>query len=859
MVYFGIAVWGEKFLDTFLNLALPSFLASDNIPACSKVADVNFVIVTRPEDVSSLSSHPSMNLLSKYATVDIEATLSPDELVGGRYDILAKSHRSIITKCHMTGGILSILTPDCVVANGGLSFGLKKVLAGFKAIQVIGPRALMDTLGRTLRAPPFANADGSVISIADKSLVSLLSTNPHPMTQWLFWNADPFSQFPSTLYWQAGKDSILARAFHLHPLFIDLADTNENVRNCGTVDASLISLSKIQQNQIYITKHSSEICVVEFSTADHDAMGSIPAVIADRTSFMINWARQFATSEHVKQFMEHQFYYQGLAEVDWKTETSAANQDLSGTMSGLRELEAQRKAESHNTNRPVNLMQCAKHWIRRPRETGKRALFALASFLALNVFNRPLGLFVSSSKRTKNPSVKIIFLSCLLYLYRFLDRLYTSLPYSNKFALIRPSINQGYSLINDLQIEFDSRIVPTRAASLGQLGHFLHYLFRTFNIVFVVNMIPGMGHNTAELDYFLRMKVSGAISDDKRLVLLRAPSSIHNDTLELYRHHFWFASNNRFLVNFVAPITARFEDIRLNVGLSRLRSQLRDDGSWSPPPTGTTYLHQISKLENVANWQTYFETRQTTRNLAPLKERLGESAKLRDFISKDARIALIHIKDMASNATAAPTDPSTYIPTIQFLQENKFAVVMIGREAMPNEFSELGVIDYAGSPIASYKHDLQLVALADVVVTAGSGIAIMPDCMNIPLVYTNSWHLGMPLPSEYSIIVPTLMLRRSDGRHLSIHEQTQLYWDLEDQGPELFPDDIYLPRNADADEILEATKEALDVARGQPLSLNQQKYFQNALTDQNAWLGSRVSAYFIEKHSDLLKSPKGEN
>ena len=69
---FAVTVWGEAYVETFLTLALPSFLAPDNIPACAKLVAVRFMIATRSEDVPTI----------KEAGYDIRIPLQPRGIVG---------------------------------------------------------------------------------------------------------------------------------------------------------------------------------------------------------------------------------------------------------------------------------------------------------------------------------------------------------------------------------------------------------------------------------------------------------------------------------------------------------------------------------------------------------------------------------------------------------------------------------------------------------------------------------------------------------------------------------------------------------------------------------------------------------
>lgn len=446
------------------------------------------------------------------------------------------------------------------------------------------------------------------------------------------------------------------------------------------------------------------------------------------------------------------------------------------------------------------------------------------------------------------PRVPAILFTRMLWL---LTSIFDDLTKVSKHLVLRTWVPPS-NLADTLQYDYDIRVVPQRAQHPGLLAWPLHRILRVWGIVFVVNMVPGMGHNTVELDYFLRLLRSGRIPS-KRYVLLRRPSPFHDDTLVLYRRHFWFASNSVFLSNFLAPVIARYEDLRLNVGLSRLRWQLRNDGSWTPPPAGQSFLYQIDKAENRAEWMRYYKLRRETRTITPLKDELTIEPALLAFLGARAdRLALVHVKYHVANATARPTDPQTYLPAIRWLQDQGYKVVMIGREGMPKEFAALGVLDYANSSLACYRFDLELVAHAAIVITAGSGIAMMPDCMDVPLVYLNSWHIGMPMASARCVMVPTMMMGRASGRLLSFAEQCDLYWTLEDKGAEIFPTRNYEPRDATGDEVLEAVKESLAADPDDELTPRQNGYRRLTLKDGEALIGARISRYFIDKHAQML-------
>ena len=396
--------------------------------------------------------------------------------------------------------------------------------------------------------------------------------------------------------------------------------------------------------------------------------------------------------------------------------------------------------------------------------------------------------------------------------------------------------------------------VRTRTLRRGFVKAIMSGLLWALRIKVLFNVVPGLGHNTVELDLYFRMQALGLVPRDAKVILAREANAIHLDTLSIYRNRFWFATSNRIIMALIIPPAASCPDLHIDCGLSRLKWNYDAKRPLAVPYGGQTYLHQISKEENRAAWKRYFELRARTSNLFPLKEGIGLDVDLRQFLGDLSRpIAAVHIKNHVANATAAITDPSTYVPAIRYLQESGYLVVQVGREPIPKIFEELGVLDYAGSSLATYRHDLQLFAVASIAITAGSGIAMLADCMGTPLVYLDSWHIGMPVASMRSITIPALVVDKSTMRLLTFREQSELYFSLEDRGEEMFPVDRYGARNAEGDEVLAAVKE-LEALNGHEIGLSSlQQRFRVMDVDGLAGLsGTRIGEFFIQRHANLL-------
>jgi len=385
------------------------------------------------------------------------------------------------------------------------------------------------------------------------------------------------------------------------------------------------------------------------------------------------------------------------------------------------------------------------------------------------------------------------------------------------------------------------------------VGDFLAEL----GICFVCNIADGVGHWIQELDYFARKKALGTLDLSKKYLLIRKPhpNALVETCTSLYRGLFDYVAVDNDLYHLLLPLMARRRDLGVNVGLSRLRWQEPEDrahlGRGYQTGDPQAYLYQVTKAENHRRFADYYQLRRRSVGFTPLKFQ-GTKADLPFKLSPEKRVALIHLKtDTIVNATAAVVDPTSYLPTIQFLRDNGFDILFVGRERMPELFAAVGVLNYAQSPFATFENDIKLASIADFTLVSSSGLFILADCFERPLLYINSWHAHRVPFSATSRHIPCTMVNRATGAVVPLREQMSLYEDTPEDGGEVFPSATYEARNATADEILEGTKECL--APNAMASTEQQLFSSLQVRPEPLVSYAWCSGYFLSKHPDLLR------
>ena len=393
------------------------------------------------------------------------------------------------------------------------------------------------------------------------------------------------------------------------------------------------------------------------------------------------------------------------------------------------------------------------------------------------------------------------------------------------------------------------------------IAKFLYFPFQPFasyfkskDYRFILNVAPSVGHTTLELDNFFRKLHLNELDKKYKYVLIVKNNYIFREFLSLYKHKFHFAAASTLLYHLLLPLFLREKELAIDSGVSRLKWQLY------PPSdkrgvciSGKPFHFQFFPLEGNVQVREAYARRLKCADYFPLSIPVSECASLLqkfDLIGK--KLCLVHIKTNVMNATAAPTDPTTYLPALKMMQGLGHTLVFVGRERMPPEFAKLGMVNYSESRHASFKNDILFFQACSVALVGGSGIAFLAQCYNKPFLYLNSWHAGLSPFTESSIFVPCLV-KKKGGSYLSFEEQNTLYFKL-DAMDEQFPYSDYIAQNASGEEILEAAKELLSLAHApKPRSLLQEKYMS---IDQGKGVlefsMSRISQYFLTQHEALL-------
>ena len=213
----------------------------------------------------------------------------------------------------------------------------------------------------------------------------------------------------------------------------------------------------------------------------------------------------------------------------------------------------------------------------------------------------------------------------------------------------------------------------------------------------------------------------------------------------------------------------------------------------------------------------------------------------------------MHIKEIVINAVGQQVDPSSYLETLNYLNQNNFQIFFIGREKFPKIFKEINIFDYANSNFASFENDLILINKSFLNIICGSGISYIPDALDKRYLYINSWHISRPGGiGNKSLILPSLVYNNFNNNYLSFKDQAI----LENSGNMFFPQFIdkrkFSVRNVSSAELLDSTVEIINDDFNN-LDTRQLKFKDNI--KNYGWIfnsNANISKNFVKKYESLL-------
>lgn len=300
-IHLIMAVWGEGYLDLFLNLSLPTQLSPGNLPYIGSIPGVVYKIYTTLQGAAYLEKSPVFQKLlrivdTRIITVD---RLDSDD----KFSPLMAFHNRAIMEASADNASLIFLSPDFIMADGTLKKLIDIRKAGYRTVLTLTLRLIREEAEKELGR--FFDKNTFSINLTPREFIGACFKHLHPIEKSYYWG-DNFSSFPIHAYWPIDQEGLIARCYYLHPLLIDplVKYTLPKI----TIDADYVDISCSNPDYIYIVQDSDELCCFEVTEGSvGDANATKMPTPADERAYA-KWAVVHANP--VFESILHHIYFQ---------------------------------------------------------------------------------------------------------------------------------------------------------------------------------------------------------------------------------------------------------------------------------------------------------------------------------------------------------------------------------------------------------------------------------------------------------------------------------------------------------------------------------------------------------------------
>lgn len=294
-IHFITPVWGEKHTKIFIDILLPSLLSPKNIPNLLNLSEYTYYIYT--DETDAIKIQESIEYRHLQSLISVKISLIEEKFKNKNpYIMMSNCHRiglNIATKLN-AGAIF--IPPDSIWADGSIKNLQNIISSGVTAIHMSMLRIEKNATFKFVTNVKQQN-NNIYLQITPRDLVKLSLPHLHSITHDHFFkeeNDHGIGLIPSNLLWDVNNQGILARCFHLHPIYVKL---NKYTQFKSTIDDDLMLLLKENIKTHYIVTDSDEICAFEISPFSHQIN---PPCKKQSVSNIARWALHNTNNYHRK-------------------------------------------------------------------------------------------------------------------------------------------------------------------------------------------------------------------------------------------------------------------------------------------------------------------------------------------------------------------------------------------------------------------------------------------------------------------------------------------------------------------------------------------------------------------------------
>lgn len=302
---FITVVWGQKYIEEFLEISLPTQLTNKNL--LNDFFSVSeYLILTDNSDMHFFENSAAIDYLKKHISisfVDISNLQFEDKYKRASFAQLEGIKRSD------NFDFIFFIYPDFLCADGTLLNNAKTLVSGWDAIMCPVP-AVLDTIIDDKKFLKYSkkNRNFNQTFIPPEKLVELSFNYFHPMIYGYNLDITNCSMAsPVYVIRSVDKYGIIINAFHLHPIAIKVMKSKTNFKRNFDVslDEEYITRLFMTKEKIYFPKSIQEFAYCSLRTPDSQPL---PINKLYEFSNITRWAELGASNLH-REIFEESFYW----------------------------------------------------------------------------------------------------------------------------------------------------------------------------------------------------------------------------------------------------------------------------------------------------------------------------------------------------------------------------------------------------------------------------------------------------------------------------------------------------------------------------------------------------------------------
>jgi len=328
---FTTAVWGQDYVERFLNFSLRTQLTAGNLGQFDR--NSLFLLITDTKSMEYFRSSPIFEKLADLVSVEFVDLEQFRDGLTNKYSILTACQNYALERSVEYDAIF-FGYGDAIWADGSYQAAATRLEQGYDAVFLFGypvlDNAFKAAINDQIRDAPLT----AQICISPRQLSRLIYQNLHPMAHANVWGSKTTNHCPSYIVWDVQDQGLLLRAFHLHPVVLRVQKSSPFFFTPfkSTLDEEFVSRLNRINPRIYVCQNSDELVACSMADtidSEDDLTARRPATVNELAIF----AETYAGLVHRQHFNRSiRLIATDVVESEWKPAEAEANAVSSDVM-----------------------------------------------------------------------------------------------------------------------------------------------------------------------------------------------------------------------------------------------------------------------------------------------------------------------------------------------------------------------------------------------------------------------------------------------------------------------------------------------------------------------------------------------